>query len=206
MAATVNDTLSKALLAAQRDMPAIEKDGVNPHFKSAYMTLDHLLAKALPVLRKHGLLVTQWPTALDGREALRTRIDHVDSGEFQEDTMLLSMSKPGPQEQGSCITYAKRYALGALLCISTEEDDDAEAASKPAVAGGAAASDATGSEEGLTASLLAAAEQLAVKEGRAELPVMTQEAIEAHKEAHSAAEHLAWLTVQVKNAEKAAAA
>lgn len=195
-AATVNDTLAKALLAAQRDMPAIEKDGVNPHFKSRYMTLDHLLAKALPVLRKHGLLVTQWPTSLDGREALRTRVDHVDSGEFLEDVMLLAMAKPGPQEQGSCITYAKRYALGALLCISTEEDDDAEVASKDAAAGGAASSSpGEGEEERLTASLLAAAEQLNVKD-------QTVEFVEKSKASRSPAEHVAWLRKQLATAEQ----
>ena len=138
---TANDTLARALLSAQRDMPAVEKNATNPHFRSKYTTIDHLLAKTLPVLRKHGLLVTQWPTTVDGREGLRTRVDHVDSGEWMEDVMVLAMAKAGPQEQGSCLTYAKRYALGALLCISTEDDDDANAASvKDAPAAGVQAS------------------------------------------------------------------
>jgi hypothetical protein len=32
---------------------------------------------------------------------------------------------------GSAITYQRRYALGAILCLNIDEDDDAERASQP---------------------------------------------------------------------------
>ena len=40
-------------------------------------------------------------------------------------------TKPGPQELGSVITYQRRYALGAILCLNIDEDDDGNKASEP---------------------------------------------------------------------------
>ena len=45
--------------------------------------------------------------------------------------MKLLLAKNDPQGQGSAITYARRYALMAMLALVADEDDDANAASKP---------------------------------------------------------------------------
>ncbi len=49
--------LYAALAKAQADMPAVEKDGFNPHFKSKFTSLDHLIAKTRPVLNRNGLAI-----------------------------------------------------------------------------------------------------------------------------------------------------
>lgn len=121
-------TLSDALLSAQSEMPHLPKTGVNPHFKSKFVPLDVVIEKALPVLHKHGLAVVQLPTTIDGRPALRTRLLHT-SGEFIEDTMLLLCAKEDPQGQGAALTYARRYALTAMLALADEDDDDGNRAS-----------------------------------------------------------------------------
>jgi hypothetical protein len=120
--------LASALLAVQRDAPSLQRDGINPHFKSKYVSLDSLMSQVLPVLNKHDLVLLQQPTVHEGQPALRTRILHAPSGEAEEDTMLLVLGKQDPQGQGSALTYARRYALMAMLGLVADEDDDANAA------------------------------------------------------------------------------
>ncbi len=137
--------LAAALVKAQADMPALQRDKLNPHFKSRYLSLESLLAEVLPVLNANGLALVQLPTASfspDGvaLPSLRTILIHGESGETVETTMLLLASKADAQGQGAAITYARRYSLMSMLGLSADEDDDGNAASsqrgarKPAAA------------------------------------------------------------------------
>lgn len=131
--------LAKALLAAQIDMPAVEPDSENPHFKSKFVSLGHLLSKARPVLNRHGIVVAQFPAhAEDGSPTLLTMLIHESGEKIQAEAPLL-LSKQDPQGQGSAITYMRRYALGAALGISDSVDDDGEAAAGNAMKRGAVA-------------------------------------------------------------------
>lgn len=123
-------SLAEALLAAQIDMPAVNRDGVNPHFKSKFTTLDNLLSKVRPVLNRHGLVLVQAPDldAEHGKFVLRTTILHAPSGESMSFEAPLAPPKNDPQGQGSAITYMRRYALAAALAIADQEDDDGNAA------------------------------------------------------------------------------
>jgi hypothetical protein len=82
------------------------------------------------VLNKHGLAIMQAPTHIDSVPALATTLLHV-SGESISWTMPLRLAKDDMQGLGSAVTYARRYAWGALLGISEQEDDDGEVASAP---------------------------------------------------------------------------
>lgn len=119
--------LVEALLAAQEEMPPVEPDKTNPHFKSKFVSLGYLLSKVRPVLNRHGLVLSQSPALEDGKFVLRTKIMHI-SGESMSDSAPLSPAKDDPQGQGSAITYMRRYALGAALAIADQEDDDGNAA------------------------------------------------------------------------------
>jgi len=126
-----HSTLAKALVAAQKDMPKVEPDGINPHFKSRFVTLGHLIAKARPVINKHGIAVAQFPSAdAEGKPTLVTILMH-ESGETLQFDAPLFLSKNDPQGQGSAITYMRRYALASALGISDQEDDDGNAGSSP---------------------------------------------------------------------------
>jgi len=122
-------TLAQALLDAQIELPvALERNAQGYGYR--YTTLDKLLEVVRPVLNKHGLAVEQAIcfTALpDGPPAptLVTRLRHPESGETEGDTMLLPPLDGNMQHHGSAITYARRYALAAMLGIASEEDDDA---------------------------------------------------------------------------------
>jgi hypothetical protein len=121
-------TLLAALLAAQREMPAVKPDSVNPHYKSRFVTLGHLIAKVRPVLNKHGLAFAQFPSSDEhGNPTLVTVLMHA-SGERMEYAAPLFLPKSDPQGQGSAITYLRRYALASALGISDQEDDDGNAA------------------------------------------------------------------------------
>ncbi len=124
--------LAAALVAAQAEMPAVEPNAVNPHFKSKFVSLDHLIAKTRPVLNAHGLSIVQSTTHIDGQPALETRILH-SSGESFWSVMPLLLTKQDMQGLGAAITYARRYAWAAALGIASEEDDDGEQASEPDV-------------------------------------------------------------------------
>jgi hypothetical protein len=116
--------LAEALVAAQKEMPAVDRDSTNPHFKSKFTSLDNLLAKVRPVLNRHGVAVVQMPSQDDaGKPTLVTRLVHT-SGEAMESTMPLLLAKSDPQGLGSALTYSKRYALAATLAIADQEDDD----------------------------------------------------------------------------------
>jgi len=118
-------SLAAALLEAQKEAPALQRNAVNPHFGNRYVSLEELMAAILPVLHKHDLLLVQLPTtSLGGEPGLRTRIEYVPTGEWVEDTMPLMLAKRDPQGQGSALTYARRYALMAILGLVADKDDD----------------------------------------------------------------------------------
>lgn len=119
--------LAAALVAAQAEMPAVEPNATNPHFKSKFVSLDHLIAKTRPVLNAHGLAIVQRPTHLDGAPALETLLVH-SSGETESSVMPLLLTKEDMQGLGAAITYARRYAWAAALGIASEADDDGESA------------------------------------------------------------------------------
>lgn len=127
-------SLTEALLKAQKEVPDLQKNAINPHFGNRYISLDSLMEQVLPILQENDLLLTQAPTEIDGGPALLTRFTHVPSGECVEATMPLILDRQNAQGLGSAITYARRYALMSWLSLVADEDDDANAATRPAPA------------------------------------------------------------------------
>jgi len=129
-----SDTITKissALVKAQGELNAVHKDGNNPHFRSKYATLQNIVESTRDTLRKHGLAVVQTFGETDGTYInLVTTLLH-ESGEYISGTFTMRPSKADPQGLGSATTYARRYALSAVLGIVTDEDDDGNASSQP---------------------------------------------------------------------------
>jgi len=120
--------LAKALAKAQGEMENAGKKSVNPHFRSKYADLAEIINTVRPVLSKHGLSVTQFPS-FDGTLAhVETIIAH-ESGEWMSGTTSSPVQKSDPQGIGSATTYLRRYSLAAV-CNLAQEDDDANASSK----------------------------------------------------------------------------
>ncbi len=123
--------LAKALAAFQGEMPAVEKTGVNPFFKSRYATLDDTWKAARPVLAKHGLSLAQLPAFSETSLTLESVLLH-SSGEYISSVMTLSAKDTTAQSVGSAISYARRYSMCAILGISMEDDDGNAAQSQKA--------------------------------------------------------------------------
>lgn len=120
--------LAQALAKAQGEMENASKNSQNPHFRSKYADLAEIINTVRPVLAKHGLSVTQFPS-FDGTLAhVETIIAH-ESGEWMSGTTSSPVQKADPQGIGSATTYLRRYSLAAV-CNLAQEDDDANAASK----------------------------------------------------------------------------
>ena len=123
--------IASALVKAQGELNAVSKDGNNPHFRSKYATLQNIVESTRDTLRKHGLAVVQTFSDTDGTYiSLNTTLLH-ESGEYISGTFSMRPSKVDPQGLGSATTYARRYALSAILGIVTDDDDDGNAASQP---------------------------------------------------------------------------
>ena len=129
MADETVDTLAEALVAARQEIQPVAKNGKNPHYGSAFVTLDDLLNEVVPKLNRHGIALVQMPTHIDSTPALKTELRG--HGGLIHATMPLVLSKQDMQGLGSAITYARRYMLAAMLGIAEQTDDDANAAARP---------------------------------------------------------------------------
>lgn len=118
------NNLFKSFIKFQNEFKGLKPDASNPFFKSSYITLDGILETVRPLLAKYGLAVMQEATGDGEYIFVRTKLIH-ESGEMIEtDILKMKPQKNDPQQMGSCITYAKRYQLGALLGICESADDD----------------------------------------------------------------------------------
>jgi len=122
---TLNE-LADALSKAQAEMKPALKDASNPFFKSKYATLESCWDAIRGPLTKNGLSIVQTTDLVDGRLVIRTTLLHK-SGQSISGVYPIFAKDESPQSMGSGMSYARRYALSALVGLTTD-DDDAEAA------------------------------------------------------------------------------
>lgn len=124
--------LAAALTKFQKAAPKITKDKKGKvqtksgsSYEYDYADLATIWDKIRGGLADNCLSVIQSPTTLSTDPALTTLLAH-ESGQWVEDTMPLKIVQETPQGQGSAITYARRYALCAMLGIVADSDNDAQ--------------------------------------------------------------------------------
>lgn len=120
--------LASALAKAQGEMRPAVFDKINPHFKSPYASLASCWESVRAPLSKNGLSLTQIVEARDNTLFLVTTLMHT-SGQWVDSEWPLSGGTV--QQQGSSLSYLRRYSLSAILGIVSDEDDDGEHASHP---------------------------------------------------------------------------
>ena len=118
--------LAAAMIKAQGALKNPPKTKINPHFKSAYVDLSDGLTALRECFSKHDLSFIQGTSVMDGIIILNTRIVHKSGQYVESDYPVGGFGKP--QEMGSAMTYARRYALFAMVGIAGEDDDDGNAA------------------------------------------------------------------------------
>jgi len=127
---TINE-LAAALAKAQGQITGALKDSANPFFKSKYADLASCWDACRKQLSDNGLSVIQTTDLEQSGTAdcvvvVRTILAH-SSGQWISGILPVKAKDDGPQAQGSGITYARRYALAAIVGLA-QIDDDAEAA------------------------------------------------------------------------------
>jgi len=123
------DQIALALSKAQSEMNNAFFNKINPHFKSRYADLSAVRDCVIPVLAKYEISLVQTTDIIDGKIILVTSLCH-SSGQYISSRMPVIAEKPTPQSLGSALTYARRYALSAIVGIASEEDDDGNEAEK----------------------------------------------------------------------------
>jgi hypothetical protein len=127
--------LAKALVKAQARLEGARKDSRNPHLNSKYADLASVWDACREAITGNGLSVVQTldDNCGDNQVCVVTTLLH-ESGQWIRSRLRMVASRPSkqgeqidPQSVGSAITYARRYALAAIVGVCPE-DDDAEAA------------------------------------------------------------------------------
>lgn len=121
--------LATALAKAQGKITGALKDSSNPFFKSKYADLAACWDSCREPLSDNGLSVIQVPSADDIGVTVTTILAH-SSGQWIKSTLRMVPKDGSPQSVGSAITYARRYALAAMVGLA-QIDDDGNAASQP---------------------------------------------------------------------------
>ena len=114
--------LVTALALAQSQIKGAKKDSKNPYFKSDYADLTSTWEAARDPLTKNGLAIVQTMEPREDQTILVTTLAHK-SGQWIKSFLPLTIVKKDPQGVGSAITYARRYALSAMLNICPFDDD-----------------------------------------------------------------------------------
>ena len=129
--------LYAALAKAQGAMTVADKDHKvgfdtksGPSVKYSYATLAGVWESCRKPLSENGLAVIQLVQSVTGNAVTVNSILGHASGQSISSVLTLPVIGGTAQAVGSAITYARRYALMALVGIVTDEDDDGQAASK----------------------------------------------------------------------------
>ena len=116
--------LVEAQMKLTDEFSKIKKDSQG-QFK--YTSMDYLLPKIKPIMKKHGITFMQAPIGNDGMIGVKTIWMHK-SGQY----IISNVSVPidtntrvsSYQSAGQAITYLRRYALLSHLNLASSSDDD----------------------------------------------------------------------------------
>ena len=123
------EKMAAALVAAINEMPEVgtdsrakidSKKGAKSSFSYQYASLQSILRAVRPVLAKHGLAVVQM---FDG-DTLQTTLVHSGGAMMTSPGAPCAGDAVDVREWGKRATYARRYAICALLGLAPDKDVD----------------------------------------------------------------------------------
>lgn len=123
--------LFESLAKAQGKIESALKDKKNPFFKSSYADLTSIWDACRSPLSENGLAIIQTVEGTKAEPFLVTWLGHA-SGEWIKSKLPLLVMKQDPQALGSAITYARRYALSAIVGVCSDDDDGEKAMARNA--------------------------------------------------------------------------
>jgi len=126
--------LAEALAKAQGEFAPVTRDKTvsvtmrsGGKYTFSYAPLESILHAVKPALSRNGLSLTQAMVVQDGKDFVETTLRHA-SGQTISNRIPLFVKEEGAQAYGSALTYARRYGVTLLLCVSADDDDDGNAA------------------------------------------------------------------------------
>src|SRR5271156_5013526 len=122
--------IAEALAKAQGAFEKIAKDAENPFFskpggkKASYADIAMVIEGIRKALSDNSIAVIQSPQGDANRKLviITTLLAH-SSGEWFRGELALPIVKFDAQGTGTAISYARRYALQAFVCVAGEDDD-----------------------------------------------------------------------------------
>lgn len=117
--------LVTASAEARNTFKTVVKSSKNPHYKSDYAGIEEVIDAVDKSLSEKGIVIFQMPTSVERNVVVTTLLSHK-SGEwllFHTEVPASQGSRFDVQTVGGAITYARRYALKALLFLAEEDDD-----------------------------------------------------------------------------------
>lgn len=118
----VNLVKALALAQAKIQSPTKSKTASVGTYSYKYADLAAVREAYQGPLSEQGLIVSHSLAPVDGHIVLSTTLLHTSGEWIASDYPIPVFSKP--QEQGSALTYFKRYNVCALLDVVAEDDDD----------------------------------------------------------------------------------
>jgi ERF superfamily len=122
--------LTAALAKAQGEITGALKESKNPFYKSSYADLASCWDACRGPLSKNSLAVFQAAETTEHGLVLTTTLAH-GSGQWMRSTLGVNPKDDTPQSMGSALTYARRYALTAMVGIAQVDDDGNAASGRP---------------------------------------------------------------------------
>ena len=114
--------LVAALIKAKAKFKKLEKDKVNPFFKSKYADLHTVYDSVDAALLSEGLVLVQPIVQENGAQYINSKLMHVSGEELP--SMVKVPDAPDQQKFAASVTYLKRTAAQALLGIASQDEDD----------------------------------------------------------------------------------
>jgi hypothetical protein len=128
MTETAVKSMTQDFIAFQQAVGPIFKDSKNPHFGSKYAKLEDVIAATYEALNANNFAVTQLPRVIkpvdsDPYMVLVSQLRHTSGDLIESEHLIVAKDYNNPQQIGSAITYARRYALLAMTGLAPEDDD-----------------------------------------------------------------------------------
>lgn len=119
--------LATALSKAQAEMNFAIKDSENKFLKNKYADLSSVWEACRDPLTKNSLSIVQLVDGINdkGFIVLKTMLMH-SSGQWIKSYIAMKPADDKPQTYGSTLTYARRYALSAMVGVIQDDDDGNE--------------------------------------------------------------------------------
>lgn len=119
----------KARIEAKKILSKPKKDGVNPHFRSKYITYESLIKSIEDAMLPNGLdMYTELVNGEDGSVGCKITLYHISGEYITSNPFFLPCAQKTAQGYGSASTYVLRYAVAAFWGLAAEEDDDGNSA------------------------------------------------------------------------------